>query len=161
MFTRRFLNLLHGRLALINLEVCALQLASFCRETKEDISSYDWRRCDGRHTGALTQGDSRWLEVKKKQTTSRPPKITLKLNPKKSIDFDLAARDEKSEETGVNEFKTEETVTQLDFYHNVNNVVGTVLFATELRIQTLIIPNYIWAGQHNSLASISNCKTRA
>lgn len=29
MFTKRFLNLLHGRLALVNFEVCALELVSF------------------------------------------------------------------------------------------------------------------------------------
>lgn len=40
MFTKRFLNLLHGRLALINLEVCALELASFCRDRQEEVSCY-------------------------------------------------------------------------------------------------------------------------
>lgn len=41
MFTRRFLNLLQGRLAVMNLEVCALELASLCGMRGREVVGQD------------------------------------------------------------------------------------------------------------------------
>lgn len=97
--------MLHGRLALMNLEVCALQLASFCGETSRwKILLADWRRRGGRHT--RYRGEN------------------VKRNPTQRIDLNLAARGKKVRKLASMNFKLRKKVIQLEVYRNANNVDG-------------------------------------
>lgn len=46
MFTRRFLNLLQGRLAVMKREVCALELASLCGDEGRGSQGKGWGQCN-------------------------------------------------------------------------------------------------------------------